>query len=390
MNYVDLIIIVLGLAAAARGWYKGLLGQLFGLGGGLLGLLVGLALGPRLATRFVDKGFGVLLVSTLIVVVFLGIGQAIGGLAGRRFGNLAKRAKLGPVDATLGAVMSVIVTLLVAWLIGTLLVSGPSTSVAGAVRDSAILDFVERKLPPPPDVLAYLREYLDTSGFPQVFVGFPRATGPPVELPAGQTAHRAAQAGDQSTFRIASFGCGATHLGSGWLASPDSVVTNAHVVAGGEEIRVRNGGNERTGQVVLFDPRTDIAVIHVTGFNEPVLRLARKDQAKGTGGATLGYPSGGPLDPERAAVQDHFDAVGRDIYGQRSVSRDLYALRATVRAGDSGGPFVLPSGRVAGVVFAASTTDTHTGYALTAAEVRDEVATGVGRTEPVRNGSCSR
>jgi hypothetical protein len=88
-------------------------------------------------------------------------------------------------------------------------------------------------------------------------------------------------------------------------------------------------------------------------------------------------------------VQDSYEAVGRDIYGRSTVTREIYELRSPVRQGDSGGPFVLPTGEVAGVVFAASTTDGDTGYALTGKEVADEVATGAQRSRPADTGSCT-
>ena len=109
-------------------------------------------------------------------------------------------------------------------------------------------------------------------------------------------------------------------------------------------------------------------------------------------GATLGYPgdADGQFVPTKAAVQAFYEATGRDIYGQALVTREVYELRARVEQGDSGGPFVLPDGRVAGVVFAASTTDADTGYALTGAEAEDEVMEGSQRTEPVDTGRCTR
>ena len=71
------------------------------------------------------------------------------------------------------------------------------------------------------------------------------------------------------------------------------------------------------------------------------------------------------------------------------VVREIYELRAPVEQGDSGGPFVTPAGKVAGVIFAASTTDSDTGYALTGSEVQDEVQEGATRTEPVGTGRCT-
>jgi len=59
-----------------------------------------------------------------------------------------------------------------------------------------------------------------------------------------------------------------------------------------------------------------------------------------------------------------------------------------VRPGNSGGPFVLPDGRVGGVVFAASSGDDDVGYAIAASEVDDALGTALGRTTEVDTGPC--
>ena len=101
-----------------------------------------------------------------------------------------------------------------------------------------------------------------------------------------------------------------------------------------------------------------------------------------------GYPQGGPLDVRRAAVRRTFaNAVGRDIYGHGEVDREVLELQTLVRPGNSGGPFVLPDGRVAGVVFAASSGEDDVGYAIAAGEVDDPCGRG-GRTTPVDTGPC--
>lgn len=88
-----------------------------------------------------------------------------------------------------------------------------------------------------------------------------------------------------------------------------------------------------------------------------------RSSKRGQPGATLGYPGdrGGRAEYGPAAVQQRLNATGLDIYGRDTVTREVYELRASVRQGDSGGPFVLPNGRVGGVIFAASTTNGGTG-----------------------------
>jgi S1-C subfamily serine protease len=103
----------------------------------------------------------------------------------------------------------------------------------------------------------------------------------------------------------------------------------------------------------------------------------------------LGYPGGGSLKYSGAAVRRDITAVGRDIYGRSTVERDVYELQAVVRPGNSGGPFVLSGGEVAGVVFAASTTDGKIGYAITSTEVIPKLQQAEGRTQGVSTRGCA-
>lgn len=393
MNLVDVGAILIGILAAYRGWRRGFLGQLFELGGGFIGLIVGVSLGPTIADALTDgRGIGAALISIFTVLVGVSIGQTIGFLIAHRSSGAIERAKLTELDSGLGAGFGVLVWIVSFWLIGSLLVSGPSRSLAQALEQSTLLRATNNVFPEPPNVLAYLKQYLDTSGFPQVFAGLPRLTEP-VDLPTQRQARRAVRAGRDSTVRVALNACGGIQLGSGWVLDEDSIVSNAHVVAGGENVTVQQlDGTETSGRVVLFDPRTDVAVIHAPGITGPPLPLETEAQERGTIGAALGFPGdqGGEFDPQPAAVQASYEATGRDIYGRSLVTREVYELRSDVRQGDSGGPFVLSNGRVAGVVFAASTTDRDVGYALTGAEVVDELQEGGGRTEPVGTGSCTR
>lgn len=392
MNIVDLAVILFAGLAAWRGWRRGFIGQLFEFGGGFLGLIAGIALGPRIAAIFADEaGPEAALISIATVFVMLSLGQALGFVAGHRFSLIAHRARLGSFDSGMGAALSVVVTFVSFWLIGSLLIQGPSKGLAKALQKSQTLAFMNDVMPAPPDVLAYIRQYLDTSGFPQVFSGLPRPVGPPVKLPSSAEANRAGRKAEPSMVRVVVPACGGSQLGSGWIAARDTVVTNAHVVSGGDSVTLQDREGDHPGTVVLFDPKTDIAIIHAEGLDGPVLDLETAEQERETVGAALGYPGNkdGTLVILRAAVQAEYPATGKDIYGRSDVTREVYELRAAVRQGDSGGPFVLSNGAVAGVIFAASTTDGDIGYALTAAEVEDEIDAGAGRTAPVGTGRCT-
>ena len=393
MNIVDLGVVLLAGLATWRGWRRGFIGQLFEFGGGFLGLIAGVALGPRIAGAFSQEaGPEAALISIATVFVMLSLGQALGFVAGHRFSLIAQRAKLGSFDSVLGSILSILVTFISFWLVGSLLIQGPSKGLAKALQKSNTFAFMTDVMPPPPDVLAYIRQYLDTSGFPQVFSGLPRPVGPPVKLPTNAQASRAGRKAQPSMVRILVPACGGTQLGSGWIAANETIVTNAHVVSGGDSVTVQHEATgDHDGTVVLFDAKTDIAIIHVEGLRGPALQLETGVQERGTVGAALGYPGNkdGEMVVLRAAVQAQYPATGKDIYGRTDARREVYELRAAVRQGDSGGPFVLSDGSVAGVIFAASTTDGDIGYALTGAEVEDEIEAGRGRTAPVGTGRCT-
>ena len=393
MNLADVIVLILAALLAYRGWRRGLLGQVFELGGGFIGLVVGVALGPRVADAFTDQaGVGAIMLSLLMVFLCLSLGQALGYVLGHRSGTIAKRARLGGLDAGLGAAFGIVLTLLTYWLIGSLLAQSSIRPLARELQRSTLLRTMV-DVSEPPDVLGTLRQYLATTDFPQVFAGLPPQIGPPVDLPSRSTARRATNAAEASTVRIVVPACGGTQLGSGWIAADSTVVTNAHVVAGGENVSVQErASGAHPATVVSFDKDTDVAILHVEGLTAPVLDLETETLPRGTPGATLGYPGskGGELEALPAAVQGSFEARGRDIYGRNEVTRSVYELRASVQQGDSGGPFVLPDGRVGGVIFAASTTDGNAGYALVGEEVADDIRRGAGRTGSVGTGSCTR
>ena len=82
-------------------------------------------------------------------------------------------------------------------------------------------------------------------------------------------------------------------------------------------------------------------------------------------------------------------ARGDDIYGTSGVTRELYALRAQVRPGNSGGPLLTPDGEVAGVIFARSLDDSATAYALTLDELRPILAQARSGDGAVGTGRCA-
>jgi S1-C subfamily serine protease len=164
-------------------------------------------------------------------------------------------------------------------------------------------------------------------------------------------------------------------------------MTNAHVVAGIDRPTVQIGGVGHTyeARVVLFDPDRDVAVLYGPGLSAPVLGFD-DTAARGDAAVVAGYPQNGDLNVQAATVANRIRATGQNIYSDTTVTREIYSIRSTVRPGNSGGPLLTTDGRVYGVVFARSTSDSETGYALTAAEVAPDAQQAATATAPVDTG----
>lgn len=391
MNALDWAIVVLVVLAGVNGFRRGALLQLSSYLGLFLGLAAGALVAPRVAPA-VDSPLGQAAAALSSLLLLGALGDGLGWLLGSRIWRLARHSALRAVDALAGAALSMVALLLAVWFVGFNLANGPIPPLARLIRGSTVVRALDGALPRPPSLIAGARQFLDRFGFPEIFADLPPPPAGPVQGPNRLVVARAAAAADQSTVKVVGEACATTHEGSGFVVAARYVVTNAHVVAGMRDpvVQLQDDPRSHPATVVLFDPETDVAVLRVEGVGAPALPLDLDDHGRGTAGAVLGYPAGGGLRFEAAAVRRQIEAIGRDIYGRSVVRRDVYELQTRVRPGNSGGPFVLPDGRVAGVVIAASTTEPDVGYALTSSEVAPLVQRGVGRTREVSTGPCLR
>ncbi|TMM06817.1 MAG: trypsin-like peptidase domain-containing protein, partial [Actinobacteria bacterium] len=201
----------------------------------------------------------------------------------------------------------------------------------------------------------------------------------------------AVRAAGASVVRILGTACGLGIEGSGWVAAPGIVVTNAHVVAGEEDTQVEEGGNSSglPAQAIDVDPKDDIAVLRVPDLRAPVLSLAPNPQA-GTAAAILGYPEDGPLDAEPGRVGQTLDVHTENAYGQGPILRSVTQLLGFVRPGNSGGPMVAANGQVEATVFAAVTgSPAGGGFAVPNSLVRQQLKLAESRGTTVSTGPCT-
>lgn len=392
MNPLDAITILLIVVAVILGWRSGAIPQVTGLVGAIAGGALAILALPYLADPLsgIDPAFRPLVV-LLGLVGSVAVGESLGAGLGRAGARRLGNGLLGTADRTAGAGLGAVQALLIVWLAGNLLAEGPVPRLAETAGGSIAVRTMTSILPPPTEIAVGLGGWLDTTGLPDVFVGFEPLPAPPVDRPADPAARAIAAAAEASMLKVSAATCGLSSVGTGFVVAPGYVVTNAHVVAGAgaRGVRVNAGGRQILDAVpVVFDPRLDVALLHVDGLRAAPLVFATDDPGRGALGATLGYPGGGPLTILPAAVAGRYPATGHDIYGRDKVRRQILELRAAIERGDSGGPLILADGTVGGVVFAVARTTPDVGYALSATDVAAAVEPGVGLTEAVDTGAC--
>ncbi|MGN9801806.1 MarP family serine protease [Micromonospora sp. L32] len=392
MSVVDLVLLLLMLVFAISGYRQGFAIGALSLSGFFLGALLGLQVGPIFARQFVDSGTRVLI--SLVAVFGLAVlGQALAGWLGSHLrrtitNDVAKRA-----DDIGGAFVSLFAVMLVAWLVAVPLASSPLPWLSASVKNSALLTVVDRVLPDRAQELSTaLRDTVDTDGFPDVFNGLGRTQARQVSPPDPALAGSQVVANSQrSVVKVlgSAPSCARRIEGSGFVYADDRVMTNAHVVAGTRSVAVELRGERYDGEVVVYDPDRDLAVLHVPGLPGPSLRFAAGQAGSGSDAIVLGFPLDGPYDARPARVRDVDRITGPDIYSSGDVTREIYTIRALVRSGNSGGPLVSSNGLVLGVIFAAAADDPNTGFAVTAAEARSVALEGAERTRGVGTGDCT-
>jgi S1-C subfamily serine protease len=390
-DLLDIILLAASLLFALSGYRQGFVVGVLSFVGFLGGGVLGAKIAPSLAQSSALSNFPS--TTTAIVLVFLL--ATIGQVAATFLGSWVRRHLVWKparvVDAVAGAAVSVVSLLLVAWLVGTAVASSPFTGLASQVRRSQVLAVVDSAVPGgAKGLFASFRRLIDDRGFPEVFGDLVPTQVRPVDPPDPALARAGVVTAVRSRiFKITGVAssCSKRIEGSGFLYAPGRVMTNAHVVAGVKSPNVEVDGRQLRATVVVYDPDRDIAVLLVPGLSRTPLAFA--GQAKTNDSAiVIGYPQDGPYRADAARIRGTQQAKGPNIYQNKTVVREIYALRSRVRPGNSGGPLVSPGGAVYGVVFAAAADDPQTGYALTAKEVAGDAARGRTATGAVSTRGC--
>jgi S1-C subfamily serine protease len=385
MTGVDWIIVAFAAVLALFGFRQGFIVGVLSFAGFVAGAFLGTRIGPLLLPKGSASpyapAFG-------LVGALLGGAILASGLEG--IGFRLRRTLivpgLGVLDGMFGAVLGAGLALGVVWIAAAVAGQTPGTQQLRAdIQRSAILRELNSVLPPSGPILDALAR-LDP---------LPSITGPSANVApprSGVARLPGVKRASGSVVRVLGTACGLAIEGSGWVAQPNIVVTNAHVVAGESDTTVQIGGAgpDLAAEPVAFDPTDDIAVLRVSGLGLAPLAFS-PSTASGTSGAILGYPENGPFDVEPARIGRTQNVLTQNAYGQGPVQRLLTPLRGLVRPGNSGGPVVDDAGQVLTTVFASTVgAGVHGGYGVADSTVAGLLRrTAGGHAGPVSTGPCS-
>jgi S1-C subfamily serine protease len=347
---LDWMILLFVLILALFGLRQGFIVGVLSFGGFALGAFIGTRLGPLLLPQGSSSpyapAFG--LVGALLAGAILATG--LEGVGWRLRRTTLIIPGIGLLDGALGAFLSAAVGLGIVWIVAAVAAQIPSAvQLRVDIQRSVILSELNQILPPSGPILNALAR-LDP--LPSIPGPLPSLAAPPPRIAHDPQVRLAAR----SVVRVLGTACGLAIEGSGWVARPEEILTNAHVVAGESETTVEIEGHPPglPAQAIAFDPHDDLAVLRVPGLGLPALTLL-PNPPSGRGGAILGYPENGPFDVQAGRIGQTEQVLTQNAYGQGPVTRLLTPLRGLVRPGNSGGPLVDSSGEVLTTVFAGTT-----------------------------------
>jgi len=180
------------------------------------------------------------------------------------------------------------------------------------------------------------------------------ATGQPQELSAVEVVEAVAPAVvtviNEVRFDDASEDSPAQAVGAGTgfiIDDNGHIVTNQHVVAGGDSFRVVfYDGEERPAELVGSDPVSDLAVVRVEGDLPAIVAFGDSDALRpGQTVLAIGSPLGSFTN---TVTQGIVSAIGRDFPGSGTYT-NLIQHDAAINPGNSGGPLFNLRGEVVGV-----------------------------------------
>jgi S1-C subfamily serine protease len=381
VNFLDLFIVLFVIFLAWRGARTGFLAGALS----LVGVILGATLGSRFVSAFLERD-GDLAVGSIITLASIMAFAVLGDALARAAGGYLSRKITNPASETLdkagGAVLGGALSLTLVWVAASFALGAPLlSSLHPAMQQSSVLGVLNQGMPS--QLLTQAVSRLDP---------IPRFQGPDADVaePSQDIASDPEiLAATSRVVRVSGVACGYGVEGSGWVAAPDLVVTNAHVVAGEvtTQVQPEGIGVPLPARVMVFDEKNDVAVLRVNDLRLPPLSFA--EPREGEPVALLGFPENGPFDVRAGRVGETQRVISNDAYNRGPVERTVTSFKGFVRPGNSGGPAVNEEGDVVATIFASRADSNSAGYGLPSSLVRELVDVAQGRQNPTSTKECA-
>lgn len=391
MSPLDWILVAVVAVLALGGLRAGAAALCFSLAGLLVGARAGAyAVSWLSGSGLVNEAPGTLLSAGLILVCAL-IGSTVGRALGTRLGVTLRRVPLvggvfGAFNAAGGALAGAGVAVVLIGMIGLSALQGPVPEARQIAEDSRVVGLIEERVPED-FVIGTLISGITFFTAPATPSDLPSGSSPgllpevppnvPSEIPtpgaASSVPGPVIQEASQSTVRVVASRGLSGSTGSGWVAAPNLVVTNAHVVEDASYVAVQPQGGWRplSAEVALSDQEADVAVLRVEDLNLRPLPVA--EASAGEPVAALGYPGGGSFEASAGRVGPTAIAPATNPSTGVVYSRPVTGLRAEVMPGNSGGPVIDARGRVVATVFGEAARGTDIAYAIPSSATEERV-----------------
>jgi S1-C subfamily serine protease len=381
VNVLDLFIVLFVVFLVWRGSRTGFLAGALS----LVGVVFGAALGSRVVPALLE-GDGDLIFGSVItlasIVAFAVLGDILARAASGFLQEKIEGATSEALDRAGGALLGVALSLTLVWVAATFALGTPLlSSLHPTMQESTVLGALNQAMPS--TLLTQAVSRLDP---------IPSFRGPKADVadPNQEIAGDAeVLAATSRVVRVTGVACGYGIEGSGWVAAPDLVVTNAHVVAGETSTQIQPEGNglPLPARVMAFDEKNDIAVLRVDNLRLAPLRLTEPRASEPV--ALLGFPENGPFDIRAGRVGETTRVISNDAYNRGPVERTVTSFKGFVRPGNSGGPAVNEDGEVVATVFASRADSDDAGYGIPSSLVRQLVDLAQERRNPVSTKECA-
>jgi S1-C subfamily serine protease len=396
MNFIDIFIAAAFLIFGWIGFRRGILRTILS----IIGLIVGGAAGaiatPSIQSLISNNAFGFKpTIGLTSIILGASLGMFLFGVLGSFL-----RVVLLPfpfmktIDSLIGFGLAIVAVASISSTLSSAAQVIPNKTVNNLFSQSQLISQIDQYLPERfKDAAQKIQNVITDSPLPEVFKSLVESRITPTQLETDVAIPEIVTKSVASTVRIDGIAesCSAAMVGTGFIVSPERVITNAHVVAGVKEpvITLFNSQTQLGGRVIAIDRKKDIAIIFVPGLTGEKLTFIGPVTPNEIG-FVVGYPNGGNLRTMPVSVTSEFESIGTDIDGNGETRREVIVFGGDVKPGNSGGPLLNDQGQVLGVVFAADAENKNTGYALAPSEVAKLVSETSSVMQAIETGECAK